>query len=78
MVQLSAPTANNIMYRPMVGAYFSAECRKLTPQKSDTTDKLGSKHKLGYNETMTPESDDSASATDRSMQPCHGLSLQMN
>ena len=47
--------------------HFSAVCRKRTPQKWGKADKLGSKPNSGYNEKMTSKSEDSASATDRSV-----------
>ena len=47
--------------------HFSAVCRKRTPQKWGKADNLGSTPNSGYNEKMTPKSENSASATDRSM-----------
>ena len=47
--------------------HFSAVGRKRTPQKWGKADKLGSTPNSGYNEKMTSDSEDSASATDRSV-----------
>ena len=47
--------------------HFSAVCRKRTPQKWGKADNLGSTPNSGYNEKMTPKSENSASTTDRSM-----------
>ena len=47
--------------------HFSAVCRKRTPQKWGKADKLSSTPFSGYNEKMTTKSEDSASATDRSV-----------
>ena len=47
--------------------HFSAVCRKRTPQKWGKADKMSSTPYSGYNEKMTTKSEDSASATDRSV-----------
>ena len=47
--------------------HFSAVCRKRVPQKWGKADNLGSTPNSGYSEKMTPKSENSASATDRSM-----------
>ena len=61
------PACTAICNKCSLTGHFSAVCRIRTPQKWDKADNLGSTHNYGFNEKMTPKSENSASTTDRSM-----------